>query len=88
MQDVKDLLFNVCTLADTAACDFVGRGCDSCSKKQDLELHPYINSLFLIRNLMDRGYPVDKDDFYLETWLDLIVLENAIAKAHEENRNK
>lgn len=88
MQDVKDLLFNVCTLADSAGCEFMGRSCDSCNKKQDLELHPYINSLFLIRNLMDRGYPMDKNDFYLETWFDLIILENAIAKAHEENRNK
>jgi hypothetical protein len=31
--------------------------------------------------LIERGYRLERDDLYLETWTDLIKVENAIASA-------
>jgi hypothetical protein len=31
--------------------------------------------------LIERGYPLQRSDLYLETWTDLVVIENVIAAA-------
>lgn len=86
MKDVKDILFNVCTVKNKAECEFMGRSCDSCTKLQVVNLHPYISFLFSTRGLIERGWRPDKNDFYLETWLDFSVLESTIHRAYEKKR--
>lgn len=66
----------------------MGRTCKSCTKKKVIDLHPYINFLLLLRNLMERGWKVDKNDIYFETWLDIIKMENAIYTANKKRRDQ
>ncbi len=88
MKDVRDILFNVCTVKSIEECNFLGRTCKTCTKKKIVDLHPYISFLLSTRSLFERGWRPDKNDFYLETWLDFSVLESTIHKAHEEHRKK
>jgi len=78
----------LCDVDNKAACDFLGRSCDTCVKKKAEDIPVYLRNLMRIRNLQDIGRTIPDEVLSHQQWEDMLLIEQAISKHHRDQIKK